>query len=231
MLAHASLAGVGIGILFKISPQITSILAAVLSTLLLFLFWRQKRFAPEAASMLILTGGLALALLFAHMAKNNPISFESYLFGSILTITPLEMATILLMNLGILAILLLAWNRLRAVVLDPNFARCRFPHHSLAELLFMMLIGIMIAVSLKVIGGLLIGALLVIPVLCARNLSRSFFASVIWSVLFNISGVILGIIASYYFDVPTSSSIVLALITLFLFSTAATRLFTAFAQK
>ncbi len=212
MLAHSALAGVGVGIFLNIAPPLSGGVIAIVSALLLWQFRRRGKIPPEAAAMLIMTGSLALALLFSHLAKNNPISLETYLFGSILTVTPLEVRLILIICALILLTLLLVWNRLRTSVIDPEFAGSRFADHHLIEAMFMMLVGILVAVSLKIIGGLLVGALLVIPVLAAQNLSRTFAQSVAWSIACNIIGVAVGLFLSFAIDVPSSSAIVLSLI-------------------
>ena len=87
MLAHTSLAGVGVGVLFHIPINISSTFVTILSVIFLYFFSRQKKLPKEALSVLILSGGIAIALLCVHLAKNNPVSLDTYLFGSILTVT------------------------------------------------------------------------------------------------------------------------------------------------
>ena len=90
MLAHAALAGVGIGIFIHASPSLFAGIIAIIASVLVWLMTQKQRRAPEAVAMLLLTGSLAVALLLAHAAKDNPVSFEPFLFGSILTITTAE---------------------------------------------------------------------------------------------------------------------------------------------
>lgn len=162
--------------------------------------------------MVLLTGGLALALLFAHLAKNATVSLETFLFGSILTIRPDEVRLFYGVCAAILVGVFSVWNRLKTVSLDPAYARSRFRGAAWIEFFFIISVGALVAVSLKIIGGLLVGALLVIPVVTAQVFCRSFRASVLWSVFFNMLGVIGGILASFWFDVPAGSAIVLSLI-------------------
>ncbi len=224
MLAHSALAGVGIGIFLNIAPALGGGIVTVIGALLLWQFRRNGKIPPEAASMLIMTGSLALAVLFSHLAKNNPISLETYLFGSILTVTQHEVFIAIGMNALILLALFGFWNRLRTSVIDPEFARSRLKDHVLLEAVFMVLIGMLVAVSLKIIGGLLIGALLVIPVLAAQAFSRSFLQSVGWSILINISGITIGLLLSFVYDVPSSSAIVLTLIAWYLLMTSGAKI-------
>jgi zinc transport system permease protein len=216
MLAHAALAGVGIGILFHISPVGTAFVVTLLFSLLLWFFALRTGRAPDAFSMLLLTGGLAIAILCAHIAKDNPISFDTYLFGSILTVSSVEMMYYIFAMVVICVVMSVVWSRLLLIVFDPQFARTQISSARTIEIIFMLIIAAVVALSLKVIGGLLIGALFVIPVLCAQNSAQSFRANVFYSAIYGVVGVWGGIITSFYYDIPTSSGIVLLLIALFL---------------
>jgi zinc transport system permease protein len=215
MLAHAALAGVGLGIFLHVSPSFLAGGVAIVASVLLWFLTQRSQRAPEAVAMLLLTGGLAIALLLAHAAKDNPISFESFLFGSILTITASEVVLFSIICAFIVAVLLVWWRSFLVIVFDAQFARVQLRRAAIFEILLMVLTGLLVAVSLKVIGGLLVGALLVIPVLAAQNLAQSFRANVLWSVGIGVVGVISGITASFYVDIPASSGIVLSLIGFF----------------
>lgn len=216
MMAHASLAGVGLGIFLHFSPSLLAGVVAIVASIILWFLTARGNRAPEAVAMLLLTGGLAVAILFAHIAKNNPISFETFLFGSILTIKSSEVILFSIICAFIVAILLTFWRNFLVIVFDAQFARAQSKKAAFFEVLLMILTGLLVAVSLKVIGGLLVGALLVIPVLAAQNIAQSFRNNVIWSIGVGIVGVIGGILASFYADIPASSGIVLSLIGFFL---------------
>jgi len=218
MLAHTSLAGVGIGLFFNISPLGGALIIACISAYLLWLFSRQKDITSESITMVFLSGGLALALLFAHFAKDNPLSLETFLFGSILTVRPEEVWYFALASVGILLFLTFFGGKLKTIVLDPVYAESRFRSSKWIELGFLLSMAILVGLSLKVVGGLLIGALLVIPVVISQMFCGSFRLVMFWSVIWNIIAIILGIALSFWLDVPTGSAIVLTLIgELFLF--------------
>lgn len=215
MLAHTALVGVGLGIFWQVSPTYLALLTTLISSVLLWWLSRQPNQAPEALSMLMLTGGLAIALLLAHLNKANPISLDPYLFGSILTVTPTEVIIFIALNLLVIATLLIFWRPFLTHVFDRDF-RHSSRYQSVLEILFMLLIALIVGVGLKVIGGLLIGALLVIPVLIAQSFTHSFKHNVMISVLANLTAVCFGILSSFYLDIPVSSGIVLSLILLYI---------------
>lgn len=215
MLAHTSLAGVGIGVLLGISPSISAVIIAILASLLLYGLGKNRTVPQEAVSVLILSGGMAIALLCVHFAKDSPVALETYLFGSILTVTTMEMWSFIAVSLVMVLIVTMFYNRFLCLIFDRDFFYSRFRYQSFFEILFMVMIGVLVALSLKIIGGLLVGSLLVIPTLTAQYIARSFRASIMWSVVFNIVGVTVGILASLYWDVPASSGIILSLICIF----------------
>lgn len=217
MLAHTALVGVGLGIFWQLSPTYLAMCTTVIAALLLWWLSRDKDQAPEAISMLLLTGGLAAALLLTHLQKDNHTPLSTYLFGSILTITESEMWSFIALSIVIVVALLLCWKPLLTLVFDKDYLRTQ-PHAIFYEILFMILIALVVGIGLKVIGGLLIGALLVIPVLIAQSYGKSFRQNVSISVVVNIVAVAAGILASFYFDVPASSGIVLSLIALYICS-------------
>jgi zinc transport system permease protein len=216
MLSHTSLAGVGIGVLFHISPSASAAFVAIFSSILLYFFSQQKGLPKEAISVLILSGGIAIALLCVHLAKDNPISLETYLFGSILTVTPEEVWMFIFLSLLFLGFIILFYNRLLCITFDKDFFQSRFSSGVFFGITFMIIIGVFVAFSLKIIGGLLISSFLVVPVLTAQQVAKSFRFSLLLSILFSLLGVFIGITGSFLFDIPASSTIVLSFILLFL---------------
>ena len=156
-----------------------------------------------------------MALLLAHLNKNNPIALDTYLFGSILTITKSEMLTFIFLNGLIVGTLILFWRPFLTFVFDKDFFQTQ-RYKTFYEIGFMILMALVVGIGLKVIGGLLIGALLVIPVLIAQSFCKSFLQNVWISILVNIFSVTIGIMTSFYLDIPASSAIVLSLISFYL---------------
>ena len=218
MLSHTALAGVGVGFFLSIHPLLSAVLTSTCSSLILVFFWNKKKFPPEAVAMLLLTGGLAVIIFFSHLARNSVFSLETFLFGNILLINSAEATWFLIVNIFILCCLFFWWRSFFIVCLDKNFARERLKHYKFFEIIFVWMIAIITSISLKVIGGLLVGAMLVIPVLTAQVFSKSFMQSVLLSVCFNFLGIILGILSSLWVDIPTSSAIVFVLILFFFVS-------------
>ena len=122
MLAHTSLAGVGIGIFWQIPLAFSITLTATISSLVLAFFWNKRKLPPEALAVLLLSGGVATAIFFANLAGETE-HLEEFLFGSILTITKSEMLAYLVINFIIILFIIGRWNRLTVIVFDSHFAK------------------------------------------------------------------------------------------------------------
>jgi len=218
MIAHTSLFGVGVGVFIGLSPVVFGILIGIASALVLFYLSFKKKSPADAIAVMILTTGLALAILLSHMSSLNGFNLENYLFGSILTITNSEAYIIGGLCLLISLSMWIVRKKLFKAIVDRNFMISQNQKALHYELFFLICVGVLISSSLKVIGGLLISALLVIPVLTSYNFNKRFQDGLILASLINVCCVCIGLAASYYFDVPTSSSIVLSLSSLYLLS-------------
>lgn len=217
MLAHTALAGVGLGVLIGVSPSLGSIFAVIVSAIVLWVLQKNNH-NPESISMVLLTGGLSLAILFIHLSPQTTVNLENYLFGSILTITQQDFYIISIALFLLAMIMLFQWNNLTRLVFSPEYYKSTSHTKSRIELMFLIMVAILVGVSLKTIGGLLIGGLFIIPVLASQNISSSFKQTCFKAALLGVTSVLIGLYSSYYLNLPTSSCIILTSIFFFLAS-------------
>ena len=218
MLSHFSLAGVGLAIFLGTGVSYLPVIFSLIAGLGLYFLSKSSRINKEAFNVLILSFGLALAIFFVNITGSSNISLETYLFGSILTISKAEASLIsnfIIMGFGIL---ILFYRRFITLVFDPEFLQSQRLGADFYNLLLIALTCIFVAISLKVVGGLLVSAFLIISVLSAQQISKSFKNSVWLSMGFNLFSTLVGIIASYYLNIPTSSAIIFALVGIFALS-------------
>ena len=215
MFAHVALAGIGAAVLFSIAPWWGALPALLIVSTLLWWLLRNESYSPDSLAMFFLSGGLALALAFVHVAKNQTFSFESYLFGSILTITTIELLVMWGLTLLVGAVVLSLWYPLLGAVQVPAYTIPYSKTPQLIRLLYFWLLAIVVWVGIKTIGGLLIGALLVIPTLTVRPFVQSFATLTIGTTATALSAVIIGLFIALVVDLPPSSLIIFTLIGLF----------------
>ncbi|MBI3770719.1 MAG: metal ABC transporter permease [Deltaproteobacteria bacterium] len=164
---------------------------------------------------LSMTLGLGICLLVAVTKRFNIHQIEAVMFGSILTVTDADLG--LLLAAGIVVAGVLAWHY-NALLLDsvsPPLARVSGVSAAALEYLFVVLLTVAIVISLKVIGALLVEALVIVPAASGRNLARSTVSYLVWSVLTALAAGLGGLALSTRLLVPSGGAIVLALAALF----------------
>jgi zinc transport system permease protein len=173
-------------------------------------------YSPDSVAMFFLSGGLALALALVHVARDQIFSFENYLFGSILTLTVTEVVAIMVATLVVGVGTLMLWYPLLGATQTPRYLVPYSRRPQLVQLLYFWILAVVVWIGIKTIGGLLIGALLVIPVLAVRPWVQSFRTLTIGTVGTAVAAVVFGLSLSLYVDVPPSSLIIFVLIAAFL---------------
>lgn len=215
MFAHVALAGIGAALLLGVTPWWGALpMLFVVSTVLWWMLDREV-YSPDALAMFFLSGGLALALAFVHVAHTQTFSFENYLFGSILTITTTELWVMAAATAVVLVVLWQLWYPLLGALQQPMYVLPYRRTPQLVRLVYFWILAVVVWIGIKTIGGLLIGALLVIPVLTARGHARSFRGVLYGSVAVSLVSVVGGLLLALLIDLPPSSLIIFVLIGLF----------------
>ena len=223
-LGHSALAGIALGTLIGLQDYLLSmILFAVLFGLGIAAVKNKTRSSTDTVIGVFSASAVALgiALLSRHggFAKYN-----SYLVGDILAIRSSDIGILLL----VLAALVLFWvvffNQLLLLSVNPSLARSKGIHIRALENAFMILIAILVTVSIKWVGTLLINALLILPASAARNLARDVRQYHVLSLVFALSAGLSGLFLSYYLDMAAGATIVLCSAAIFAITYIASRI-------
>ncbi|MDO8425588.1 MAG: metal ABC transporter permease [bacterium] len=222
-LAHISLAGIAGGLYVGIAPVWAALLACALAALGIERLREQRVLAPDAIMTLFLFGGLALGVVLLGLRPAIGVSVASFLFGSILTVTDGSLTAIAIIGACTFLITVLLWRALFTVSLDEDVARAgglpvRFINRTLA-----VLGAATIAISINVVGLLLIGALMVIPVLAAMQFRVGFRAT--WAIALAVAvlSVVIGLMMSFSLNLASGATIVLITVFAFLASLVLSR--------
>lgn len=214
-LGHISLAGVAIGLLLNINPLVSALVLAVLVSLVIDKMRSNKLVSGESALAMMLSGGLALAIVLISFARGFNVDLFSYLFGSITTVTVADLYLIVPLGLIIATIVIFYYKQFLYISFDEDGARLSGINVPAHNILLMVLTAIIVSLSIRIVGSLLIGALIVIPVVTAGQVSRSFKTSIILSVIFSVFSVLTGLFVSYYFNLAAGGTIVLTALIIF----------------
>lgn len=213
-LAHVSLAGVGAGLLLGTTPLITAIPITAFGAILLEWLRQKRRISGETSLAILMSGGLALAVVFAGLAKGVSIDFNSYLFGSIITTEWSDLFILAVAALLLLIVVLGNYQGLLYASFDEDGAKIAGYKVGLLSYGLAVVTAIMVVLSLRIVGGLLIGALLVIPIVAASQFASSFKQTIWMGILFSVLSVITGLVVAFYAGLAAGGTIVLSAITI-----------------
>ncbi len=214
-LAHVSLAGIGLGLLVGSSPVLWAVPVAIAGGIMLEHLRQSGRLSGENGLAVLMSGGLAIAVVLAGLAQNQSVNFASYLFGSITTTTWSDVWLLSGLAVIILGVVGFNYRQLVHMVFDEDGARIMGYRVQFLNYLLVSLAAVAVVLAMRVVGGLLIGALLVIPVLAASQLARSFRGTIWWSVVLGVLAVLGGLAVAFYAGLAAGGAIVLAALVLF----------------
>lgn len=208
-LSHVSLAGVAVGLLLHINPLLTAILAAVVSSLAIERLRLSQKVYGESALSVFLSGSLALAIVLISLSKGFSTDLFNYLFGSIVTVKQSDVYIIL--NTGIIVFVTVSmfYKELTYITFDEEAAKVSGIPTRFLNMIFIMLAAVTVSFAMPIVGILLISALIVIPVVSALQMKRSFFQTLVIAEIISLFSVVTGIFASFYLDISAGGVIVL----------------------
>ncbi len=215
-LAHVALTGVAIGIITGIYPIITAIITCIIAALAIEKLRSNHKIYTDAALSLFLSGSLALALVLISIGHGFNANLFSYLFGSITAVNDQDILIILALSIVVATVLLKLYRKLFFMAFDEESAKVSGLPVKQLNLLFITMAAVTIALSMRIVGILMVGALMVIPVLSALQVSRSFRGTFLFSIIFSLSAVMLGLILSFYLDIIAGGAIVIVALLIFI---------------
>lgn len=229
-LGHAALTGITIGLVLgePLNGPYGGLFGFCLLCGLSMVYVRRNSSLPPdtlVGVFLALTLGLGICLLVAVTKRFNIHQIEAVMFGSLLTVTDQDLLLLALVTLLVGATLVRNYNRWVFDSLDSRLAAVSGVATGRLEYLFVVMLTLSIVVSLKIIGALLVEALVVVPAAAARNLSRSMVSYVTWSVAMALAACVTGLFISNHWALPTGGAIVLSMSALFFLSLGIGKLF------
>lgn len=214
-LGHSALTGIAIGVMLGIDNYLISMLGfALLFALGISAIIESGTSSSDTIIGVFSSAGVALGIVL--LSVNGGFSkYSNYLIGDILAIRPSELAMLLIVFLLVLALWIFAFNRLMTASLNPGLAASKKINVRFYKNLFVILIALIVTVSIKWVGILIINSLLVLPAASARNIARSMRSYHGLSVLFSMASGLSGLILSYYCGTAAGGTIVLVAAAIF----------------
>lgn len=214
-IGHVALAGVAVGVLTGTAPVLAALLLAGLAAVSIELIRTLRRTSADVALAVIFYGGIAAGVVLLSRSPGGGASLSSYLFGAITTTSVSDLVAFAVLGVVVVSVSWLLRPRLFAVANDEEYARATGMRVTGYNILLGLLTAVTVVLSMRVVGLLLISALMIVPNATASMLGRSFAATARWAMAIGVVCSVSGVWASYYLGTPSGGTIVLLAIAVF----------------
>lgn len=217
-LGHSALTGIGLGVIAGISDTLYSmIIFAVFMSIVIW--WLDKKHTMSTDTIIGVFSSTSVALGLVLLSYGGNFNkYSNYLIGDILSITPDEIKLLLIVLITVILFWSLFFNKFILSGLNESIARSRKVKADILKLIFILIIAIVVMITIKWVGILIINSLLILPAATSRNISKNVKQYTLFSVLFSIISCVTGLISSYYLETAAGATIVLVSAIFFILS-------------
>lgn len=217
-LSHSALLGVAVALLLEVNVTLAVFVVSALVSVIMVALQSRSELSSDALLGLLSHSALALGLVALSFLTWMQVDLMGLLIGDVLSVSKVDIGIIYLGGFGVLVILLMIWKQLFAATVNYELAKAEGNNPDRVNIIFMLLMAMVIAISIKIIGVLLITAMLIIPAAAARRVSFSPEQMALYASIIGVLSVVAGLYGSLEFDIPSGPAIVVASLVFFLLS-------------
>ena len=225
-MGHVALAGVAVGVLTGTQPVFTALVAAVLAAIAIELLRMRGGTSGDVALAVMFYGGIAGGVVLISQSTASAANLTGYLFGAILTTTRADLIAFAVLSVVVVGTATVLRQRLFAVAIDEDYSRATGLRVTALNLTLAVLTAVTVVISMRIVGLLLISALMILPNATAQRLGRSFASTIRWAAAIGVAAAISGVVISFYAETPSGGTIVLILIAVFIVTAIASAVVT-----
>lgn len=207
-IAHTAYGGVGLGYLLGFEPIMGAGIFSVLSAVIIGKISKKTTAHTDTVISLLWSGGMALGIAFTGLLNSYPPDINSYLFGNILSVTKNDIYMMLILSIVILAVFFIFFKDWEAFLFDRSFASVNGIYTSVLEYTMLILTALCIVALIRVVGIILVIALLSAPAACSSLLTKTFKSRIILSIIFTVFFCLTGLTLSFYLEIASGAAIV-----------------------
>lgn len=207
-LSHVGFGALAVAAAANVAPLYVAIPVVLISAFFLLRISENSKINGDAAIAVISSTALAIGVIVASVSGLNT-DLNSYLFGSILATTNADAVMCVILAVVVILMFIVFYNKIFAVTFDETFSKATGVHPSVYNMIIAVLTALTIVIGMRIMGTLLISALIIFPALTSMRMCKSFKSVIVMSGILSVFCFIAGIIISYYMDIPTGPSVVL----------------------
>lgn len=214
-ITHTSIGGLGIGFFFGLNPIFTALIFSVLSAFGIQWLSSRQNVREDSAIAVFWSFGMAIGIIFIFLKSGFAPNLSEYLFGNILTITTSDIIYLAILSLVLAAVFFLFNKEILYIAFDPDFARTRNLPVNFMQYIMMFFIAVSIVLSIRLVGIMMLLSLLTVPQMTANIFTANFNKIIFLSILFGFLGCLVGLVLSFYLNVPSGAFIIFSQILIF----------------
>ena len=208
-LSHVGFGALAIATALNVAPLTVSVPVVIAAAVLLLRLSENSKIKGDAAIALFSSGALAVGVVIISLTTGMNTDVCNYLFGSILAMSKADVYLSVVLSVVVLVLYVLFYNTIFAVTFDETFARASGAKAGMYNMLIALLTAVTIALGMRMMGAMLISALIVFPALTSMRLCKTFRSVTVCSAAVSLVSFFIGVVLSYIFAIPTGASIVL----------------------
>lgn len=208
-LSHVALSGVALGLVTQTSPIFMAVPVVMLSSLGIYKITQTAKIYTDGALGIVSAAGISAGLILAALAGGFNVDLLSFLFGSILTVSSAELILAAILAFLILGIIYVFYNDLIALVFDENFAKVSGINVNRINIILVLTTSVAVVVALRVVGIMLVSAMIIIPPSAALQLGGNFKKTLAYAAGFSVASVMGGIYFSFLLNIPSGAVIII----------------------
>lgn len=207
-LSHVGFGAMAVATAFNFAPLVFSIPVVIAAAFLLLRISESSKIKGDSAIAIISTGALAVGVITVSLTTGMNTDVSSYMFGSILSMTDDDVVLSVILCVCVLFMFVFFYTKIFAVTFDESFAKATGTRTGLYNSLIALLTAVTVVLGMRMMGALLISALIIFPALTSMSLCKSFRSVTICSVILSLVCFLIGITASYGLNTPTGATVV-----------------------
>lgn len=213
-LGEVGFASLTLAVALGLPPLAVSLPIVMVAAIIIMIISQKKGESGDIPIALVSTGALALGIIITSLSTGFNIDVSNYMFGSILSMKRSDVIISVILSMVVFAIYMIFYNRLFMITYDEKFAKARGINVTFYQFLISFLTALIVVLGMRMMGTLLISSLIVFPAIIAKGLTGSFKELIIISGIISVICFILGMLLSFFINLPTGASIVLVYIVL-----------------
>lgn len=218
-LSHTAFSAFALATVLGFAPLAFSLPIVIIASFFVLRLSKNRKVYGDAAIGVLSASSLAIGTFAISVTKGVNIDLNSYLFGSILSVSWLDVLWSVLLAIAVAGLYLLAYHRIFAITFDEDFAKSVGVKTEIYDAIFAVICSVVIVLGMRLLGSLLISSLIIFPTLTAMRFCHTFKGVVMGAAIVSTLAFLFGLVASYFMATPTGATVVIANLIIFIFAT------------